>query len=178
MNITKPKITVIESKEDSIDFSIHVELPKPRFRYDYREKVLLFVYGTLLRGESNCRLFKEANGTFICEAHIYGHSMYDSLSGYPYLVRDVQDPNKTELEDPIQGEIWAVPKELLYMIDRLEGYQEGREHNHYDRVTVSVITEQGVIESYAYVVNGSLEGYKLPKVGRSWKEYLYKGAFV
>lgn len=71
---------------------------------------LLFVYGTLLRGEPNHRLLSGARfvGHHATEA---AYTMYD-LGGYPGVV--------DEGETAIRGEVYGVNGRTLTVIDRLE----------------------------------------------------------
>jgi gamma-glutamylaminecyclotransferase len=85
---------------------------------------LVFVYGTLKRGEAN---------NFILAAQEYfgpavtkpGYVLYE-LEGYPGMVAD---PSGTE---GIVGEVWSVDRKCLAHLDKLEGLKEGL----YQRVAV------------------------------------------
>ncbi|GAB3066426.1 gamma-glutamylcyclotransferase [Virgibacillus ainsalahensis] len=74
----------------------------------------IFVYGTLLKGERNHSLLKDA----ICRyqhAWIYG-KLFDTNRGYPVMKQD----DKVK----IYGEIYEVTGEQLKQINKLEGYKE------------------------------------------------------
>jgi gamma-glutamylaminecyclotransferase len=73
---------------------------------------LIFVYGTLKRGNSNHHFL--AGQTFAGEARSApGYALYD-LAGYPGMVRQGAD-----LEG-VSGEVWSVDDECLARLDALE----------------------------------------------------------
>jgi len=94
----------------------------------------LFVYGTLREGEGNHYLIVD-NVKSIQKATIRGW-MYH-LGGYPAVI---------EGEGYITGELieFYNPIEAFQRIDVLEGYhQPNSPSNHYERITVTAMTEDG-----------------------------------
>ncbi len=86
-------------------------------------KYYVFVYGTLRSGERNHRLLKEAN---LVESHCWTDGfLFDTGCGYPAM---------TAGTEKVVGELYEINKELLAMLDQLEGYYGETERNHYDRV--------------------------------------------
>lgn len=77
-----------------------------------RKNSLVFVYGTLRRGEVNHHLLETAQfqGPHTTEAH---YKMF-SLGAYPAVVRGGPDR--------IQGEVYRVDARTLSRLDWLEGY--------------------------------------------------------
>ena len=78
---------------------------------------LIFVYGTLKRGERNHHFM--TGQTFVAEARtLPGFRLYD-LGDYPGMVADAT------ATQGIEGEIWAVDAAGLSNLDELEGLAEG-----------------------------------------------------
>jgi gamma-glutamylcyclotransferase (GGCT)/AIG2-like uncharacterized protein YtfP len=101
--------------------------------------ILLFVYGTLMRGFGN-NVYTLSGATFVkCEA-ITGFDMYTN-GAYPMLV-DSDDPTKT-----VHGEIFLISKSTFAKCDSLEGYP-----THYNRKQVQ--TTQGLAWVYFYEKTG------------------------
>ncbi|WP_371018175.1 gamma-glutamylcyclotransferase family protein [Pseudalkalibacillus sp. JSM 102089] len=87
---------------------------------------LVFCYGTLRLGESNHGVIK---GAPLKESFCWTKGeLYDTQDGYPALVQSEDE------EHNVYGEVYEVDNQLLERINILEGYQEGRDHNLYDRV--------------------------------------------
>ncbi len=92
---------------------------------------LVFVYGSLLRGQSNHACLDGAR--FVGEARTpRGYRLYD-LGFYPAAV-----PAES---GTIKGEVYAVDKRGLAVLDRLEGYPA-----YYDRRLID--TERGTAWMY------------------------------
>ncbi|UOQ43704.1 gamma-glutamylcyclotransferase [Halobacillus salinarum] len=86
----------------------------------------VFVYGTLLNGESNHHiavphLLKSEPGTI--------HGCLYNVGRYPAVV--LNDKNK------ITGEWFTITEEGLRQFDTLEGHEPGSTNNHYDRVWIA-----------------------------------------
>lgn len=118
--------------------------------------VNIAVYGTLREGFWNYDRFLRGNAKFILAQMLPGFSMFGST--IPHIVRNEAD------KEGVYVEVHQVPAELLANLDRLEGYQEGRQHNTYNRLTVQ--TEAG--EAYIYAGNRAASTYgtseqKVPK---------------
>lgn len=73
----------------------------------------VFVYGTLLSGQVNNRLLKEAN--LLGKTKIGGYRMF-SLGHFPACVRFENN------EYQITGEVWEVNDDTFAKLDVLEGY--------------------------------------------------------
>jgi gamma-glutamylaminecyclotransferase len=78
---------------------------------------LIFVYGTLKRGEANNYILaaQEYFGPAKTKA---GFVLYN-LEGYPGMVAD------PEAVEGIVGEVWSVDDKCLRHLDKLEGLKEG-----------------------------------------------------
>lgn len=101
----------------------------------------VFVYGTLLKGERNDFLLK--NATCIAEHCTTLGELYDTGYGYPAI--------KLSNEARVYGELYQVSDDELIELDRLEGYTDGAENNLYERVIHSVETETGTTTAFVYV---------------------------
>ncbi|MBD8067350.1 gamma-glutamylcyclotransferase [Bacillus sp. PS06] len=124
------------------------------------KEYLVFVYGTLLVGESNHHVAKP-HLVHVEEGSIRGY-LHD-VGPYPALLLD-------ENGGIISGEWFTVTEEGLARMDELEDYQEGRESNHYDRVLVKDRNKN--LEGFVYVYNQEqIEG--LPRItSGSWRNRL------
>lgn len=89
--------------------------------------MLVFVYGTLMRGFYNHGVMKASRGQFI--TNVITERNYDliSLGAYPGMIFNPKDKNFI-----IKGELYDVPE--LHNLDRLEGYP-----SLYDRHQIPVI---------------------------------------
>lgn len=103
------------------------------------ETVKVAVYGTLRKGFWNYERFLEGTSKFLGEDQLKGFSMYGNK--IPHVVKDNED------QEGVYVEIYEIPKTELPRLDSLEGYQEGRKQNTYERLVVK--TCQG--EAYIYV---------------------------
>ena len=93
----------------------------------------IFVYGTLLRGESNHDLLRGAR--FVGEAQTQpGFELYD-LGGYPGMVRGG--------DGVVLGELWDVGAKTLAALDELE-----QAPTHYQRVPILL---QGSVQALTYI---------------------------
>ncbi|RID85291.1 gamma-glutamylcyclotransferase [Peribacillus asahii] len=119
----------------------------------------VFVYGTLLTGESNHHVAKPYIKQ-MKQGKVRGW-LYN-VGAYPALVLD------SEAEEII-GEWFSVTEEGLKRMDWLEGYEENRIHNDYERVWVKDVS--GDIEGFVYVYSiEKVEG--LEKIEcNSWREF-------
>jgi gamma-glutamylaminecyclotransferase len=102
---------------------------------------LIFVYGTLKRGQANNYILaaQEYFGTAKTKA---GYALYH-LEGYPGMVAD---PDATE---GIAGEVWSVDAKCLRHLDKLEGLEEGL----YERKNVPLEApfDDRKIQAYLYL---------------------------
>jgi len=79
------------------------------------ERVLLFVYGTLMRGESAHELLGPT-ARFICEAHTEPRFTLLDMGEYPALVEGGTTA--------VRGELYEIDGELLAALDRYEDVPE------------------------------------------------------
>lgn len=105
----------------------------------------VFVYGTLKRGQGNYGIARAAGEHTVTPASLDGHQLHD-LGPFPALVTG----NGTvygQLLDYGQG----IDRALIDL-DRLEGYRGPGRHNHYNRVPVTAIRQDGrPVECWVYV---------------------------
>ncbi|MGB8000416.1 MAG: gamma-glutamylcyclotransferase family protein [Anaerobacillus sp.] len=124
----------------------------------------VFCYGTLRLGESNHKLMKRARrkeGKFWTIG-----KLYDTGDGYPALIHSE--------ESKVYGEVYEVDDELLKKIDVLEGFQEGRDHNLYDRVMKKVSGEKESYDAITYVMRNPKERFiEIPS--GDWVKYRQNG---
>lgn len=94
---------------------------------------LVFVYGTLRRGEANH--FRMATAEFVSIGQITGR-LYQ-ISWYPGLILD-------EAGDEIAGEVYSVDSEMLGNLDSFEGISAGDTQGcEYRRVATTVMAPDG-----------------------------------
>lgn len=79
------------------------------------QEILLFVYGTLMRGMPNNDLL--ADSKFIAEVTAESAKLID-LGYFPGMIEAVTSPSG------VVGELWEVSKEALDQIDVLEGHPD------------------------------------------------------
>ncbi|WP_306981092.1 gamma-glutamylcyclotransferase family protein [Alkalicoccobacillus murimartini] len=103
---------------------------------------MVFVYGTLLKNESNSHLLATSD-CVDSNCFIYGE-LYDTSLGYPAVC--VDDTSKT-----VWGELYDVTEEVLHKIDALEGYIGDELKNEYNRVYLNVYRKQSVTQALVYV---------------------------
>ena len=101
---------------------------------------ILFVYGTLLKGQRNYRRYLAPLEPF-AKGILDGFRMYD-IGSFPGIVEGV---------GKIKGELYRINDIQLDRIDALEG-----EGSLYIRKSVPVTTDQGDVEAYIYVYNHSV----------------------
>lgn len=104
-------------------------------------KKLVFVYGTLRKGEHNHTLLKGAV-LLSPQCWTYG-KLYDTGLGYPCMTPAGQYR--------VIGELYAVTNEELYLVDQLEGYAGPGQHNDYERIYHPVYTDDQEYCAYLYV---------------------------
>ena len=115
-----------------------------------QEENLIFVYGTLMRGQ--CAFGKLRNSRFLGSGVLYGYAMYD-LGNYPGIVQCS--------EEKVLGEVYAVDDETLKKMDEYE--DEGR---LYTRSSGSITLSDGnTVNAYFYKYNHSVSG---PPIRTFW----------
>ena len=87
------------------------------------------VYGSLLEGLGNHSLLKQFNAKLLGACHTKPEYTMISLGGFPGVIKNGQTS--------IHLEIYEVNDECLHSLDGLEGFQEGRSNNFYNRETIS-----------------------------------------
>ena len=115
-------------------------------------RTLVFVYGTLLVGESNHRLLKGAQLISDEGRTQPGFRLYD-LGRYPALVRDG--------DHAVVGEVYEVDEPTLAALDRLEGHPE------LYRRTGIVLADDTPVETYL-MTPAQVAGYPVITTG-SWR---------
>jgi gamma-glutamylcyclotransferase (GGCT)/AIG2-like uncharacterized protein YtfP len=106
--------------------------------------IMLFVYGTLMRGERNHRTLRGAR--FAGEVQTLARYTLLDLGGFPAL-----QEGGTSV---VKGELWEVPPDVLARVDRLEGHP-----GFYRRGPVQL---EGSAATRLAGVEAAVEGYLLP----------------
>lgn len=129
----------------------------------------IFVYGTLRQGEKNAYLLNKATCLFK-NAWVEG-SLHDTGCGYPAMF--LQDNHNTSKK--VYGEIYDVDRDMLSVIDGLEGYVSGRADNLYERVAVKAYTEHANMpeEVITYTAGHTLRHCNANIIPDDWKVYTY-----
>ena len=112
---------------------------------------MVFVYGTLLRGESNHRLLK--NAEFVGEARTASEYDLVNLGAFPGMVSGGNTS--------IKGEIFSVDDGTLRALDRLEG------HPRFYRRTKMEVDGFGAVEGYLFP-RSRMNGYDCIESG-DWR---------
>lgn len=104
---------------------------------------LVFVYGTLRKGEKYSYFLQEAE--CLEENCTIEGQLYDTGWGYPALLLE-------RGKVPVKGELYRVTSDQLKKLDLLEDYKENGTNNLYERVIVKVLSEGGEKEAIVYVM--------------------------
>ncbi len=122
------------------------------------DKINIYVYGTLRKGQPLYR--KEMDNYYIRTTTIKDYTLVN-LGSFPTIV---QCKNLD-----VVVELYKVPKEMLKIFDRIEGYP-----NLYNRIKVK--DERGA-EGYIYIVENVNDDFikypnsKYQSIGRDWVRY-------
>jgi gamma-glutamylcyclotransferase (GGCT)/AIG2-like uncharacterized protein YtfP len=116
-------------------------------------KMLLFVYGTLKRGEPRHRYL--AGQTLIATVATVPAYRLLSVVDYPALVR--RDDGRS-----IEGELWQVDEACLRVLDQVEGIEQGL----YAREPIELLPPHDGADVATYVYRLSVDG--LPDCGTRW----------
>jgi gamma-glutamylaminecyclotransferase len=116
-------------------------------------KTMLFVYGTLKRGEPRHRYL--AGQTLIASVATVPAYRLFSVGDYPALVR--RDNGHS-----IEGELWEVDEACLRVLDQVEGVEQGL----YAREPIEVLPPHDGANVATYVYRLSVDG--LPDCGTRW----------
>ncbi len=110
--------------------------------------MLLFVYGTLLRGlERNTLLADSAfKGTGTICATLYDCGSY---------------PGIREGAGLVCGELYEINRETLQLLDQVEGYREGNGNSLFVRQEVEVTIADGAVSAVCYFFNRSTDALAL-----------------
>jgi gamma-glutamylcyclotransferase (GGCT)/AIG2-like uncharacterized protein YtfP len=115
----------------------------------------LFVYGTLMRGESRHRHLE--GETFVADVRSApGYRLFDA-GDYPALVEDSEGVS-------ILGELWLVSDAALRELDDVEGVDEGL----YSRRRVPLLPPHADVVAEGYVYLEPVAG--MAEIGRSWRD--------
>ncbi|WP_270180699.1 gamma-glutamylcyclotransferase family protein [Alkalihalobacillus sp. CinArs1] len=121
---------------------------------------IVFVYGTLRKGESNHRVIE---GARLLESYSWtSGKLYDTGAGYPALFQSE--------EGVVYGEVYEVNDTFLSRIDVLEGFQEGRRANLYDRIIQPVYSKGKQYDAITYVMKTKPSTFRKIDSG-NWTEY-------
>ncbi len=100
----------------------------------------VFVYGTLLKGNSREHVLKDSH--FLGLDELEGFQMFD-LGYYPGII--AKQNNK------VKGEVYQINHQVLRELDIIEGVGQ-----LYNRMTVNLKSGQ---QAYTYVYRNSIEGF-------------------
>ncbi len=98
------------------------------------------VYWTLKKGFHNHRVMEMAQGKFIREDYIQFKHLWSG--GFP-RVKFVKE-GEWDINKWIKVEIYDVEEQNVHFLDRLEGYTEGSEYNHYNRILIKTLSGEEV----------------------------------
>jgi gamma-glutamylcyclotransferase (GGCT)/AIG2-like uncharacterized protein YtfP len=79
----------------------------------FMPRTLLFVYGTLMRGESNHGVM--AGGEFVREASTRAEFVLVDMGEHPAMLRG---------DSTVHGELWSLDERVLAAVEELEGAPE------------------------------------------------------
>jgi gamma-glutamylcyclotransferase (GGCT)/AIG2-like uncharacterized protein YtfP len=123
---------------------------------DGSKGIKVFVYGTLMKGNSNYKSFL-GDADFIGEFVARGFALYD-LGSYPGIIHSESDK--------VKGELFSIDDKTLRKLDRLEG-----EGSLYIRKLISVVNDSDESqEAYTYVYNQDVsKKVKVEYENQPWK---------
>ncbi|SDX38577.1 Uncharacterized conserved protein YtfP, gamma-glutamylcyclotransferase (GGCT)/AIG2-like family [Marininema mesophilum] len=130
-----------------------------------QKKTLLFVYGSLRKGEEVDHYLKDAEPVAL-QAWIEG-TLVDMGGKYPGLILS---SNKR-----VYGEVYRVTEEQLTIVDQWEDYLPGREDNLFERKVVKVGTDRGEVEAEVYVYARPSEKWMKAIPSGDWRSRLLRG---
>lgn len=114
--------------------------------------MFISVYGTLKRGNNNHRILQSPNCKFVTEGVVRGYKLYDS--GFPVSSESEGDCIRVEVFDIGDTDTEGDALVTLNRLDGLEGFRGNKNPSSmYFRHTVSVVTDNGTVESQMYVGN-------------------------
>lgn len=104
--------------------------------------ILVFVYGTLRRFQSNSHLLDAA--VLVASQCWTSGELYDSPYGYPFMVQSNNGK--------VYGELYQIDSEQLKMVDALEEYRGPGNDNLYERVEQTIFSDLGTWQAFVYVL--------------------------
>lgn len=120
----------------------------------------LFVYGTLLHGESNHHVLNGA--TLLYADEMLQAKMYDTGNGYPAI--------ELAKRSTIVGDIYEIPDHMWLDLDDLEGHTGNPTTDLYSKEIVKVRTLDALIEAVVYTIcDESMKMVEIPS--GDWKAY-------
>ena len=121
-------------------------------------KTLVFVYGTLQKGERNHRFLERAE--FVGHAKLKNIEIYEN-DWYPVIIDGTEN---------CLGEIYSITPQELIKLAILEGYNHKTKEGEYIRVNsvVYTITEEKPIEVLLYKYNLSINTQNKIPSGTRW----------
>ena len=123
---------------------------------------LVFVYGTLLRGEANHRRLHHAR-VRAAKAFVAGALLYDTGRGYPAMTMASGGP-------AVYGEVYEVDAATLRSLDELEDYYGPDDpRNEYERISVEAETGEGMVRAWTYVFREPPRGERIES--GDWREH-------
>ena len=116
-----------------------------------RRPYLVFVYGSLKRGEYNNPVLTESRGLYCGDAttsnrYLLFGGVFPKLAAYHDMSKAQARQHKS-YKGHVAGELWRVSAEGLAALDRLEGCPQ-----HYRRETIEVSTSSGMRQPWAYFI--------------------------
>lgn len=114
----------------------------------------IFTYGTLRRGWFNYEKILDGRTVEERPARLAGCILYDA-GGFPFAVR------KTDCGDSVIGELMTINpaeyRDVLRLLDELEGYIPADSGSLFKRVKVSVCTDAGSVRAWMYEAGDTVE---------------------
>ncbi len=100
----------------------------------------IFIYGTLRKSQSNHDILEQTHAIFLGKSITFNTHKSDLDSGmYPELYNITTEGYK------IQGEVYEIPEENIYILDEFEGAPD-----LYYRDKIQVNLNNKIIECYTY----------------------------
>ncbi|WP_026672093.1 gamma-glutamylcyclotransferase [Alkalihalobacterium bogoriense] len=127
------------------------------------KRTLLFVYGTLRKGESNHHYVTDA--IIRAEQCWTKGELYDTTFGYPVMKKGIEN---------VYGELYEVNEQQLEAINELEGYEGEGKTNLYERVSQTVYTDKGEVEALLYIAGDPLIQCETKIKLGDWKVYRFE----
>jgi gamma-glutamylcyclotransferase (GGCT)/AIG2-like uncharacterized protein YtfP len=148
---------------NAIRFTCHTE-KNPTMTTPTTPTTPVFVYGTLRSGEGNYSWALAGKTASETRATLTGAVMHDN-GGFPFVTM----LDATETNQVIGDLMYINPDDyflVMNSLDGLEGYRgPGNPGNMYDRVLVTVTTEDGTeVEAYTYLVASDLYEYRVSRL--------------